>query len=152
MPAALLYGLAVHWRLYPIIYALPLLRHYALQRRRPQPAWPAAASRPPVAASPLAQRAWRAATAAAAGLVSPAGAAFGALSGGLFLGLAAAFYAAYGHEFLHETYLYHAGRTDPRHNFSPYFYPAYLASPPGASSAGAGAASGASSSSWDVGW
>lgn len=146
MPAALLYGLAVHWRLYPIIYALPLLRHYALRRQQAQKH---AARRTSASTSPL-RRAWGVAAAAAAGLVSPAGAAFGALSGGLFLGLAAAFYGAYGHQFLHETYLYHATRSDPRHNFSPYFYPAYLASSAGAS-ASAGGGSGAGSR-WDVGW
>lgn len=136
VPAALLYGLAVHWRVYPIIFALPLLRHYALQAQQ-------AAKQPRSHAAPPgpAARARAALAAAAAGLASWRGAAFGALSGGLFLGLAGILYRRYGFEFLHETYLYHASRTDPRHNFSPYFYSAYLAS-----AAGAGAAR------WDVGW
>lgn len=140
MPAALLFGLAVHWRLYPIIFALPLLRHFALERA-------AAAARPGGDASSAARAAGSSAGGAAAWLVraagqvlSPRGAAFGALSGALFLALGAACHRLYGWPFLHETYLYHASRTDPRHNFSPYFYPAYLAS------AGGGAAA------WDVGW
>lgn len=119
MPAALLFGLAVHWRLYPIVFALPLLRHFALRSRR----------RPPANLSLL------------AGLLSRDGLAFGLLSGGTFLALLAGMYRLYGWQFLQETYLYHATRTDPRHNFSAYFLPAYLAS------------SGAPSSRrWDVGW
>lgn len=131
MPAALLFGLAVHWRLYPIIFALPLLRHLALQRQAATAG--AAADGPDGGASARLAR-------AAAQLLSPRGVAFGALSGSLFLSLAAGFYRLYGWQFLHETYLYHAARTDPRHNFSPYFYPAYLAS------------AGDASAAWDVGW
>jgi len=140
VPAAVLYGLAVHWRLYPIIFALPLLRHYALQRQQQQAAACGSNGSAGHRANGSGSGSGSSSLAAAAGaLLSPAGVAFGALSGGLFLCLAALFYHLYGHEFLHETYLYHAGRTDPRHNFSPYFYPAYLAS------SGQGR-------SWDVGW
>jgi phosphatidylinositol glycan class M len=54
------------------------------------------------------------------------GCVFGAISGGTFLLLGLAFYALYGHEFLHEAYLHHTIRKDPRHNFSVYYYPIYL--------------------------
>lgn len=122
--AALLFGLAVHWRLYPIVFALPLLRHFVLQRQRRLPS-----------KAPLPPRSLL------ASLLSWEGLAFGLLSGGTFLALLAGLYRLYGWQFLQETYLYHASRTDPRHNFSPYFLPAYLASSgtPG-------------SERWDVGW
>ena len=131
--AGLLFGLAVHWRVYPIIYALPILRHLAQQRQQQQQNQQQQQQRSNTRSTPLG--------ALAAVLVSPRGVVFGAVSGGVFLALAALFYRAYGLAFLNEAYLYHALRTDPRHNFSPYFYPAYLAS------AGPALAPGA-----DVGW
>jgi GPI mannosyltransferase 1 subunit M len=81
--AGALYGLSVHWRVYPIIFAVPLLR----------------------------QKRWFA---------------FFFSSAVVFFSLGALFYHLYGWEFLHEAYLYHLTRIDPRHNFSMYFYPAYL--------------------------
>ncbi len=51
---------------------------------------------------------------------------FAATSAATFLLLGATCYAAYGDPFLQETYLYHSGRKDPRHNFSIYFYNSYL--------------------------
>ena len=117
--AGLLFGLAVHWRVYPIIYALPILRHLALKHQQ-QPKQQQQPQEQPRRGALV------------AGLASPRGLVFGAVSGGLFLALAALFHRAYGPAFLHESYLYHASRSDPRHNFSSYFYPAYLATAEGA--------------------
>ena len=143
MPAALLYGLAVHWRLYPIVYALPLLRHYARQQRQKQQGQQQRQQQR------QRQRPGGALAALAGGVLSWQGAAFGAVSGSAFLGLGALCYRAYGPAFLRETYLYHASRVDPRHNFSPYFYPAYLASSSGGDSGGGGSGGGGIA---DVGW
>ncbi|CAG0898912.1 unnamed protein product [Darwinula stevensoni] len=46
-----------------------------------------------------------------------------------FLALFVAFYASYGWDFVHETYLYHVMRRDTRHNFSAFFYLLYLSLP-----------------------
>lgn len=51
---------------------------------------------------------------------------FGSISGGIFLLLNMAFWRMYGQQFLHETFLYHGNRKDPRHSFSIYYYPTYL--------------------------
>lgn len=97
----------MHWRIYPVIYGLPILRHLASSR--------------------------------GSTLFSRPGIAFAIVSAATFLGLAAVSYRLYGMQFLEESYLYHAKRIDPRHNFSPYFLPAYLRSE------GAGPAG-------DIGW
>lgn len=52
--------------------------------------------------------------------------AFGAAALLVFLGLGHLFYTRYGDPFLHEAFLHHLGRHDPRHNFSPHFYFTYL--------------------------
>jgi phosphatidylinositol glycan class M len=54
------------------------------------------------------------------------GTVFGGISGSTFLLLGLGFYTLYGQEFLHEAYLHHTTRKDPRHNFSVYYYPTYL--------------------------
>lgn len=51
---------------------------------------------------------------------------FGLISGSVFIFCTALFYCLYGWQFLHEALLYHLTRTDPRHNFSIYFYHIYL--------------------------
>lgn len=51
---------------------------------------------------------------------------FGIVSGGVFFLLTGFSYFLYGNKFLHEALLYHLTRSDPRHNFSIYFYHIYL--------------------------
>lgn len=51
---------------------------------------------------------------------------FGLVSGGVFLALAVFFYHLYGYDFLYETYIYHLTRRDNRHSKSVYFYDLYL--------------------------
>ncbi|KAG2490535.1 hypothetical protein HYH03_010929 [Edaphochlamys debaryana] len=53
-------------------------------------------------------------------------AAFAATSAAVFLLLGLLFYGLYGREFLNEAFVHHLTRKDPRHNFSPYYYPIYL--------------------------
>jgi len=48
------------------------------------------------------------------------------ISGSVCLALIGIFYYMYGYEFLYESYLYHVVRSDNRHNFSVYFYYLYL--------------------------
>lgn len=99
--AGALYGLLVHWRIFPVLYGPCLIALF----------WAAA-------------RAQRARSALASWLAACL--AFGLPAAAVFFGLGAAFYAMYGHAFLHEAFLYHAGRHDPRHNFAPHFLYTYL--------------------------
>lgn len=115
MPAALLYGLAVHWRIYPIVYSLPILRHLATRQSQDGAVVVNQKKKGRTEDTSLFRR-----------LYSKDGLLFGVVSGMVFILLGTWMYAWYGQEFLQETYLYHLSRVDPRHNFSPYFYPAYL--------------------------
>ncbi|KAJ1973249.1 GPI mannosyltransferase 1 [Dimargaris xerosporica] len=99
--AAVCYGLAVHFKIYPIIYALPLmlaLRRYSSTRTNPMPWWQ----------------------------INRYQVEFALISAGVFVVLNAVMYQLYGFEFLYETYLYHLTRKDHRHNFSLWCYPIYL--------------------------
>ncbi|ORZ39676.1 PIG-M-domain-containing protein [Catenaria anguillulae PL171] len=96
--AAVTLGLAVHLKIYPGLYALPIVIH--LLGRQP---------------NKLLSRPWP----------SPAQwiqtIRFGIISLATFFALSALMYAVYGSEFIDHTYLYHITRTDHRHNFSVYF-------------------------------
>lgn len=106
--AAIAFGLAVHWRLYPIIYIVPILLHlYVAFGSKPAPRR--------LRLLPLDLPALlRVLT-------------FSIISGATFVLLSLAFYALYGQTYLDEYLFYHAARQDPKHNFSPYFYPLQLA-------------------------
>lgn len=97
VPLALCLGAAVHLRVYPVIYALPLV----LQMHHWAPG--ASAARPWYRPT---RRQWG----------------FGALCFGTFAALGALCYAAHGRAFVEHTYLYHLTRVDHRHNLSVYWY------------------------------
>ncbi len=107
--AAVLYGFAVHFKIYPIVHApaflLFLHAHY-----------------PDLEPSPLRKVG-----------VNSAMFRFALLSASTFFALLGACYYAYGYKFLFETYFYHLVRKDPRHNFSVYFYSMYLDASPAVS-------------------
>ena len=103
--SAIMFGLAVHLRIYPIFFALSCLLVLA--------------DRPPQGEKDAQLVWWRR-------LVNRRQVEFGVVSGGVFVSLGLLFYRIYGFTFLHETYLYHLSRRDNRHNFSVYFYDLYL--------------------------
>ncbi|RCI04411.1 hypothetical protein CU098_002515, partial [Rhizopus stolonifer] len=120
-----LFGCAVHVKIYPVIYAVPLLvlldeTHYGL------PSFPFS-SRIQHSRYRLLHRldskSWMYSVIA---FLSPLRILFGLVSASVFFGLTGYMYQSYGHEFLHHTYLYHLTRQDHRHNFSVWFYSMYL--------------------------
>jgi phosphatidylinositol glycan class M len=150
--AAVSFGLAVHLKIYPIVYALPLVLFLdegyvpldfplilGAEKRAAGGAGGEgraggggsagggddAEDGPAGLLSGLVQRASSAASWVRRFLTWRR-IEFGLLSGGVFVALTGACYALYGWTFLYESYLYHFVRTDNRHNFSPYFYDLYL--------------------------
>ncbi|KAI8912170.1 PIG-M-domain-containing protein [Powellomyces hirtus] len=133
--AAVLFGTSVHFKIFPIVYALPfwlLLRPEQLVSNDSR-----------TDATGVRRKSFRDAirkTKSSSALTTAtlwtsfceffnrARLQFGLLSGAVFLGLTGAMYYLYGTDFLHETYLYHITRKDHRHNFSLYFYHMYLSS------------------------
>ncbi|CAE6418916.1 unnamed protein product [Rhizoctonia solani] len=96
--AALMFGLSIHFKIYPIIYGASILAW--LDKHEPI------------------QLSWR--------VVTRKRLRFTFLSALSFFTLGGLMFAIWGHPFLEHTYLYHLTRRDHRHNFSPYFYPIYL--------------------------
>ncbi|XP_027764292.1 GPI mannosyltransferase 1 [Empidonax traillii] len=114
--AAVCYGLAVHMKIYPLTYALPI----ALHLRSGDGAVDAGGDRK--ARSKFVVHIWRLFVKTLNWDVLL----FGTVAGSVLAALTLAFYHLYGWEFLEHAYLYHVTRRDIRHNFSPYFYMLYL--------------------------
>ncbi|NWR71410.1 PIGM mannosyltransferase, partial [Centropus unirufus] len=110
--AAVCYGLAVHMKIYPLTYALPI----ALRLQE------GAAGTGKGAGVAPAGFLWRLFVRVPSRKVLL----FGAVAASVLATLTVAFYHLYGWEFLEHAYLYHLTRRDIRHNFSPYFYMLYL--------------------------
>lgn len=88
--APFLFALAIHWKLYPIIYAAALVPHL------------------------MSSESFRAVIR------------YGAISLYSLALICGSVYALWGLPYIQETFFYHLNRTDHRHNFSPFFLPAYL--------------------------
>eukprot|EP01018_Ginkgo_biloba_P007914 Gb_35994 [translate_table: standard] len=133
--AAVWYGLVVHLRIYPIIYVLPILivldsQYFESYQSPSLSSWNTKQSRQSSAEAlffmvvkdrfkvNLGQVLKK--------LLSKQRILFGLISGAVFFILTSIFYYLYGQKFLNEALLYHLTRTDPRHNFSIYFYHIYL--------------------------
>uniref|UniRef100_A0A3Q4GVH0 GPI alpha-1,4-mannosyltransferase I, catalytic subunit n=1 Tax=Neolamprologus brichardi TaxID=32507 RepID=A0A3Q4GVH0_NEOBR len=110
--AALLYGLSVHMKIYPVTYALPIALTLRTAEIRVDEAKNVSRFKKLVGFF--------------VGFFNRDLLLFASVAGGVFFTLTALFYYMYGWQFLYETYLYHLTRRDIRHNFSPYFYMLYL--------------------------
>ncbi|KAL1199187.1 GPI mannosyltransferase 1 [Cardamine amara subsp. amara] len=128
--AAFWYGLVVHFRVYPIIYALPIIlvldsQIFRSGQKPPLEDWNTGKAKTTTSNTEKKPLHFNLLTALKS-LFSRERIMFALISGGVFLACNAISFYFYGHEFLHEALLYHLTRTDPRHNFSIYFYHIYL--------------------------
>jgi GPI mannosyltransferase 1 subunit M len=135
--AAATLGLAIHFRIYPVIY-LPIFALYAAhQRRRAATAAPAAATTAAIPKSTaLHALAWSASRtqrslltrlqAKSGLLLSHTAAETLLISIGVAVALTLAMAALAGPAYLTEGLLHHSTRADARHNYSLYFLPFYL--------------------------
>jgi GPI mannosyltransferase 1 subunit M len=101
--AGAVFGLLVHWRVFPVLYG-PCLMTYLHKKTAPMPGRGTSHTLH-----------WLLACLA-----------FGLPALAIFGGLGAFFFFKFGGEFLYEAFWYHASRHDPRHNFSPHFLFTYL--------------------------
>lgn len=129
--AALWYGFVVHLRIYPIVYALPIILvldplNFQSSKKPVLTDW--SARKPQVAKGsscrklPDLRSLWSFFTS----MFTWRRLMFGFISATVFFVSTGFFFYLFGWEFLNEALLYHLTRTDPRHNFSIYFYHIYL--------------------------
>ncbi|NXD61166.1 PIGM mannosyltransferase, partial [Corvus moneduloides] len=118
--AAVCYGLAVHMKIYPLTYALPIALRLRTRPRRGEGALDAGGNK--TAKFTFMARLWH----LFVKMLNCDVLLFGTLAASVLAALTLAFYHLYGWEFLEHAYLYHLTRRDIRHNFSPYFYMLYL--------------------------
>lgn len=152
LAAAVAFAVAVHIKIYPIIYALPIVLFLDAAYAPADFALPGVdcfASRVAAAGSRFGFLGQCISNSASwlVQFLTWRRLRFGIVSGGLFIAATAVLYGIYGYTFLYETYLYHLVRTDNRHNFSPYFYDLYLRYDDGGSVASASALGNATSAS-----
>ncbi|KAN0063042.1 GPI mannosyltransferase 1 [Thecaphora frezii] len=118
-------GLAVHLKIFPGIYGVPVLAHLARSTA--------------AAYDPVTRRRLSLWTRHAAGIR------YGLVAFATFMAINAVAWLLWGSPFIEHTFTYHLTRRDHRHNFSPYFLTTYLSSvapldPTGTSPAAAAAA------------
>lgn len=132
--AAFWYGLIVHFRVYPIIYSLPFV--LVLSKLNIDPSgrtvlvqWSSQQNSLYKSSTKIAVKpssCWMATWCFLRSIITRHTILFGLFSGAVFFFWTALFFHLYGWDFLNEALLYHLTRTDPRHNFSIYFYYIYL--------------------------
>ena len=106
--AGLLYGLSVHFKIYPIIYSIPLFFFIDCDRESI------------IKGNRLITRL------ITGKFFTKNRIMFTVVSAATFFSLNILFYIIYGQEYLNEAWLYHLVRRDHRHNYSVYFYHLYL--------------------------
>uniref|UniRef100_A0ACB8GAM5 Uncharacterized protein n=1 Tax=Sphaerodactylus townsendi TaxID=933632 RepID=A0ACB8GAM5_9SAUR len=117
--AAVLYGLSIHMKIYPVTYALPIALHLQSSRSyEKEKTDMLKKGKISCSVGSIWQLFMR--------LFSWDVLLFGSVAGCTFAALGLVFHFSYGWDFLEQTYLYHLTRRDIRHNFSPYFYMLYL--------------------------
>ncbi|KAI3755238.1 hypothetical protein L1987_55034 [Smallanthus sonchifolius] len=128
---AVWYGLVVHMRIYPIIYALPIVlvldpNHFHPGKKPFIIDWNSRQHKSNGSSSGInffdPKRLW----VLFQSIFTRSRILFGLISAATFFFFTGIFFYLYEWEFLHEALLYHLTRTDPRHNFSIYFYHIYL--------------------------